>query len=238
MGKLIDFKSHKSFDIQNKGETTFEIFLYGSIGDSPWDDTYISEKVILAELQKIPKTAKNIHLRVNSSGGSVFTGVTIYELLKNHPAKVTAYVEGLAASIASVIIMAADEVVMGEGAMLMLHKPLVGIYGNAHEMEKMIDILDKIESQMVGIYARKTKKSAVELHKILSEDTWYTTEQAIEAGLADRTFESSDESRYLAACLIDKSPFRNKPNMKTHDAMVREKVKDFKNNVKNFLARK
>jgi len=239
MGKLIElFEKSKTFKIENKGETTAEIFIYGNIGDNPWDDSSISEKTIVAELQKLPKTIKNINIRVNSGGGSVFSGVTIYELLKNHPAKVTAYVEGVAASIASVIIMAADEVVMGEGAMLMLHKPLVAVYGNTIELEKMIDILDKIETQMLSIYAKRTNKSRAELSKILADETWFTAEQAIEAKLADRIVDSSDESRYLAASIIEKGNFRNKPQMKSSDALVKEKLKQLTNSANTFLNNK
>jgi len=235
MGKLIELHKSKTFTIENKGETTAEIFIYGNIGDNPWDETSISEKKIVSELQKLPKTIKNINVRVNSGGGAVFSGVTIYELLKNHPAKVTAYVEGVAASIASVIIMAADEIVMGEAAMLMLHKPLVAIYGNTIELEKMIDILDKIENQMISIYAKKTKKSRAELSKILADETWFTADQAIEMGLADRSMASTDESRYLAASIIEGGNFRNKPSVKSSNALAKDKLKELTNNVNVFL---
>lgn len=236
MPKLLKFPEHKkSFEIKNKTETEAEIFIYGSIGDNPWDDSAISEKDIASELRKMPKSIKNISLRVNSGGGSVFSGTTIYELLKAHPAKVTAYVEGLAASIASVIIMAADEIVMGEGAMLMLHRPLVGVYGNAGELEKMIDVLDKIESQMTNIYAKRMSVSRSEISKILAEETWFTAEEAIDIGLADRTFDSG-EAVYVAASMIENCKWmKNKPKMKSRDSLVKEKLKELTNNANLFL---
>lgn len=241
MGKLIELPvlaNTKKFEIQNKAGETAEIFIYGEIGDNPWSDSAISEKKIVAELQKLPKTIKQINVRVNSGGGAVFSGVTIYELLKNHPAKVTAYVEGIAASIASVIIMAADEIVISEAGMIMLHKPLVGVYGNVTELERMIDILDKIESQMISIYAKKTKKTRVELAKILSDETYFTAEEAIEAGLADRVMDATDESRYLAASIIENSNFKRMPQMKSTTELVKEKLKKLTNNADTFLNNK
>lgn len=236
MPKLLNFKKPvKSFEILNKTETEAEIFIYGSIGDDPWDDSAISEKQIATELRKLPKTIKNISIRVNSGGGSVFSGTTIYELLKSHPAKVTAYVEGLAASIASIIIMAADEIVMGEGALIMLHKPLVGIYGNANELEKMIEVLDKIENQMINIYAKRMKASRTEISKILAEETWFTAEEALDIGLAERTFDSG-ESVHIAASMIQNCTWmKNKPKIKTQDESNKEKLKELTNKVNLFL---
>lgn len=223
------------FEIQNKTETYAEIFLYGSIGNNPWDDTAISEKDIADELRKLPKTIKNIDLRVNSGGGSVFSGTTIYELLKAHPAKVTAYVEGMAASIASVIIMAADEIIMGEGAFIMIHKPLSALYGNANDFQKTIDILDKIENQMVNIYKKRMSVSKTEIERMLAEETWFNDEEAIKLGLADKKMEMSAEARYLAASLIEGNTWmKNKPQIKSTESMIKEKLKELTNQVNTF----
>jgi len=237
MPNVINFqKNVKKFEINNKTETEAEIFLYGAIGDNPWDDASISEKDIASELRKLPRTIKNISLRVNSGGGAVFSGTTIYELLKNHPAKVTAYVEGIAASIASVIIMAADEIVIGDGALIMIHKPLSALYGNANDFEKTIEILDKIENQMINIYSKRMKASKDEIARMLSAETWFTAEEAIEIGLSDRTFSASDESRYMAACLMENSKWlKNKPEMRKSDALVKEKLKELTNEAKLLL---
>jgi ATP-dependent Clp endopeptidase proteolytic subunit ClpP len=234
MPKLIDIKNvEKRFEITNKADSS-EILLYGAIGESFFDDA-ISAKAFSDELKKIPASVKNITLRVNSPGGSVFDGMTIYERLKNHPAKVTAYVDGLAASIASVIIMAADEVIVGDGAMVMIHKPMVGTYGNSMELERMIDILDKIENQMVGIYAKKTGQTRAEISAALAAETWYTADEAIELGIANRKFEAK-ETLHIAASMIENCTwFRNKPHIKNKNDLVREKLKEFNNKAKEFL---
>lgn len=214
-------KDMNKFEIVSKDNGVADVFLYGEIVSDSYGGEYgISEKDIVNALKAIPKTVTQINLRVNSPGGSVFSGSTIYELLRNHPAKVTAYVEGFAASIASIIIMAADEIVVGDAAVIMLHKPLVGIYGNAETLQNMIEILDRIEYQMINIYAKRMKSdSKEEIARILSKETYYTAEEAIKAGLADRTFESQDESRYFAACFVNdmkgKKQFKNLPTLES-----------------------
>ncbi len=229
MPQIIDMPKTKRFEIVNKAETEAEIFLYGAIGDSFWGDS-ISAKSFSEELKKVASTVKTIHLRVNSPGGSVFDGVTIYERLREHKAKVVVHVDGLAASIASIIAMAGDEVIMGQGAMMMLHKPLVMTYGNSLEHERSIDVLDKIENQMVGIYTRKSKKTRAEIETILARETWYTAEEAIAEGFADTISEGADNMR-AAACISSQlhSAFwlKNKPEMKTQEAIAKHKLKDF-----------
>jgi ATP-dependent Clp endopeptidase proteolytic subunit ClpP len=235
MGKLIELPTaKKKFEIKCKTETLAEIELYGSIGESFWDDS-ISAKQFSEELKKLPSSVKEISLRVNSPGGSVFDGMTIYERLRNHPAKVVAYVDGLAASIASIIIMAADEIVIGDGALVMIHKPLTGIYGNSTELEKMIDILDKIESQMVSIYAKKTGLSRSEITASLAKETWYTSDEAIELGFADRKIEASNTLQLVASASKGCPWLKNMPEVKNTDAIVREKLRELNNKVSGFL---
>lgn len=237
MPKLIELpKNNKSFSIINKTETSAEILLYSSIGESYFEDS-ISAKQFSEELKKLPSSVKEITLRVNSPGGSVFDGMTIYERLKTHPAKVTAYVDGLAASIASIIIMAADEIIVGEGAAIMIHKPMSFVAGNSLELERMIDVLDKIENQMINIYAKKTGMSRSEISSALAKETWYTSDEAIEAGLASKKFEAK-ETLQIAASMIENCPwFRNKPKIKNKNELVREKLKEFNNKAKDFLNR-
>lgn len=242
MPKLIDIKNHKKpkLEIINKGETVSEILLYGAIGESFWEDS-ISAKQFIEEVKKIPASVKEIHLRVNSPGGSVFDGMSIYERIKSEKKngrKVIAYVDGLAASIASVIIQAADEIVVGDGSMVMIHKPLVGVYGNAMEMERMISILDKIEEQMITIYAKKSGMSRVEIANALANETWYTSDEAIEIGLADSRVDAS-EGLQIAACMIqDCKWMKNKPEIQNKNDLVRAKLRDFNSKASAFLNKK
>lgn len=238
MGKLFDFKNkseNKKFEFKMSSESMAEILIYDQIGESYWEET-VSGKQFVQDLNDLPSSVSEIQLRVNSPGGSVFDGLLIYEALKRHKAKVVAHIDGLAASIASIIIMAADEVIMGEGAMVMIHKPMSGVYGNADEMEKMINTLDKIEDQMIGIYARRTGKSRPELARLLSAETWFTSDEAIAGGFADSKTEDSD-ALYLAASMLKDAPFRNKPKMKSENYLIKKKIAEMKNNVEGFLAR-
>jgi ATP-dependent Clp endopeptidase proteolytic subunit ClpP len=241
MTDLIDIKSLKvkPFEIINKSETVSEILLYGDIGASMWGDG-ISEKDFKDALNKLPATCKEIQLRVNSPGGQVFSGMTIYELIKaekNKGRKVVAYVDGLAASIASVIILAADEIIVGDGSMLMWHKPSVGCAGNASDFERMINILDKIEDQMINIYAKKTGMNKLEIANMLAAETWITSQEALDMGLADSSFAACDQL-HIAAKFIERTPFNKKPQMKGTDVVIKNKLNEFIAKAKKELNKK
>lgn len=242
MPKLIDFKnSKKPFEIINKGETVSEILIYSQIGSSFWEEG-ITAKAFAEELKKIPASVKEIHLRVNSPGGSVFEGMSIYENLRAQKTKqgrkIVAYVDGIAASIASIIIMAADEIVVGDGSMIMIHKPMAGVFGNSMELERNISILDKIEEQMISIYAKKTGQSRLEISKALAEETWYTSDEAVDLGMADSKFKA-EQTLTLVASALDKADFfKNKPMMRSQNDLVREKLREFTSKANTLLNKK
>lgn len=241
MSDILKFKKQDSpIKINMRDEDTVaEITMYGSIGESYWDEDEISAKSVNKLLKDLPKSVSTIEVRVNSPGGSVFDGVTIYERLKQHNAKVIAYVDGIAASIASIIIMAADEIIMGDGAQLMIHKPLAPVYGNADEFERMINILDKIEENMISIYRKRMSESRVEIAKMLSDETWFTSDGAIEAGLADRKM-ADNEGIYAAASLLKKADWiKKKPNFeakRTND--IKKLIEETRKKFEGKLAHK
>ena len=238
--KLIDVKSKKQFQIYNKTETVAEILLYGAIGSSYFEEG-ITAKAFAEELKKMPKGVKEIHLRVNSPGGSVFDGMSIYELLKKEAKsgkKITAYVDGMSASIASIIMMAADQIVVGDGSMVMIHKPMSGVFGNSIELEKTINVLDKIEEQMISIYAKKTGQSRIEISKALAEETWYTSDEAIESGLADSKFKAEETLQLVASAMEGATWLKNKPAVKSQNDLVREKLREFNSKAKVLLDKK
>jgi ATP-dependent Clp protease protease subunit len=240
MPKLINIsKPQNMFTVINKTETVAEILMYGAIGSSNWDDNTTSAKQFAEALKALPAGTKEIHLRVNSPGGSVFDGMAIFENLKSqktkHNRKIIAYVDGVAASIASVIIQAADEIIIGDGGMVMIHKPMVGAQGNVSELERMIVILDKIEEQMITIYAKKTGMSRNELSVSLANETWYTSDEAIEAGLADSKIEARDTLQLAASMIEGCSWMKNKPKFKSQNDIAREKLRDFTSKANAFL---
>ena len=232
---LIKIDNSKSFEIKCKSATRAEIDLYGSIGEDNWGDG-ISAKSFSIALGELPKSVNQIDLRVNSGGGDVFDGMTIYNRLKQHKAKVTVYIDGVAASIASIIAMAGDEIVMGEGALMMIHKPWTMAMGDSRELEETIDRLNDVEEQMLGIYERGTGLGRAELRKMIAETTWFDADQALEAGFAQRKM-ANDETLDIAASINKAFWIKDKPQLQDRTKMVNNKLSEFKNKAKDFLAR-
>ncbi|MEM6250892.1 ClpP-like prohead protease/major capsid protein fusion protein [Shewanella vaxholmensis] len=156
-----------------------ELMIYDEIGG--WG---ISAQQFARDLQGLGKVG-TITARIHSPGGDVFEGMAIYNMIKGHPAHKICYIDGLAASMASVIAMAFDEVIMPENAMMMVHKPWGGTLGDAEDMRKYADLLDKVEGNLVGAYQHKTGLSEDELHALLAAETWLTGREAVEKGFAN-----------------------------------------------------
>ena len=159
----------KWFDIINKADKT-EIWIYEQIGEDFWSGDGTTAKSFQKELSGIK--AKQIDLHVNSPGGDVFDGLTIYNLIKQHPANVTTYIDGLAASIASVIALAGDKIIMAENALFMVHNPYGHTMGSADEMRKMADVLDKVKDSIALAYTNKTGKTEDEINELMNSETW------------------------------------------------------------------
>lgn len=127
---------------------------------------------------------EELDVYINSPGGSVFEGVTIYNLLAAHPATVNVHVLGLAASIASVIMLAGDSVSIAENAMVMIHDPSAGIYGKAQDFRQVADVLDKITESILNTYEARTKLTRDQLRAAMAAETYYTADEAVMAGFA------------------------------------------------------
>ncbi|WP_201319149.1 head maturation protease, ClpP-related [Paenibacillus sp. EPM92] len=199
---------------------TAEIMIYGDISTYDWWGDEVTPQKFNDELKALGDVDE-ISVRINSNGGSVFAGVAIHSMLKRHSAKITVYVDGLAASIASVIAMAGDEIVMPNGSMLMIHNPWTIAMGNAKDFRKMADDLDAICSSMMDIYVARTGIDRDELTALLDVETWMSATQAVEKGFATRVEENSQP---IAASLregkaiingveMDWSKFKNAPKL-------------------------
>ncbi|HHE3572999.1 TPA: ClpP-like prohead protease/major capsid protein fusion protein [Pasteurella multocida] len=171
------------FSIKAGANDTAEISIYDEIGG--WG---ISAKAFAKQLKDLGNV-KKINLHIHSPGGSVFDGMAIFNLLNNHTAKKIVYIDGLAASMASVIAMVGDVVIMPENAMMMIHKPWGIQGGDAEDMRKYADLLDKIEETLISAYTKKTGKSAEELAEMLAEETWLSGQECVEHGFADQLAE-------------------------------------------------
>ncbi len=206
--KLKNHKLHKPWVITAKSSDTLEILLYEMIGED-WLGEGTSAKSFAEDLKAAGKVSK-IHLRVNSPGGNVFDGLAIFNSLLTHGAKVTAQVDGIAASIASVIVMAASEISMSANGMVMVHNPSTMIAGDAPRMRKMAETLDKVKSSMITAYRRHSPKSAAEIGAMLDAETWMTAQETVDNGFAERVMTPEGEEAGVAAN-FDLSHFRKVP---------------------------
>jgi ATP-dependent protease ClpP protease subunit len=161
--------------------------VYGYIG-SVWDEG-ITATSFAKELDSIGDGGIDLHL--NSGGGSVFDAVAMHAALLNHPSDVVSYVDGVAASAASFLAMAGDEVVIEKPAKMMIHDASGIVLGNKRDMREMADLLDELDGTIAGIYADRTGKPAGHWAAAMTRTTWYSSAAAVEAGLADRVANDS-----------------------------------------------
>ncbi len=166
------------YSIKNVSETDAEVCIYDEIGYFG-----VSANDFIRDLSAIK--ASTISLRINSPGGDVFDGVAIYNAIRRHKATVTAYVDGIAASAASFIAMAADRVVMSPHSQMMIHEASGLVIGNADDMRQMADILDKSSDNIASIYAQKAGGSVEEWRARMRDETWMSDREAVDLGLAD-----------------------------------------------------
>ena len=153
-------------------------------------------------------TAATIDVRLNTPGGNVFEGFAIYNALREHPAHVVSYVDGLAASIGSIIALAGDEVVMAANSHMMIHEGEGIAIGRAGMLRARADALDNVNDALVGIYAERSNLEEDEIRDMMAADeTWFSAAEAEEAGLADRVAE--DEA--VTAILPREGAFKNAP---------------------------
>ncbi|MGQ4666521.1 head maturation protease, ClpP-related [Metabacillus halosaccharovorans] len=176
------------FKAEAVGDST-EITIYGDIGESWWGES-ISANDIKEALKNV--TSDSIVVRLNSPGGDVFDGITIYNQLKNHAAKVTIYVDGLAASAASIIAMAADELIMNTGSMLMIHEASTFTWGTKTDIKKTLNALEGIDKSLADIYMIRYQGERSEIDTMIKNETWFTSSEAVEVGLADRVNDEVD----------------------------------------------
>lgn len=146
----------------------------------------MSAKEFAVALDALPANVDTIELLINSPGGDAFDGLAIVNVMRAHPARTVAVVQGLAASAASYIACAADETVMAANSTLMIHDAWSYAGGNAAELREVADVLDKLSSQLADIYAAKAGTDAAEWRTAMEAETWYTADEAVTAGLADR----------------------------------------------------
>ena len=188
--KTSETPANSWFSIKAQSNNSAVIHLYDEIGG--WGVTARSFAKELAALGDV----KNIELRIDSPGGDVFEGITIYNLLKGIDAYITVHIDGLAASMASVIAMAGNKIIMPATSFMMIHKPWGGQVGDADDLRAYADLLDKVESTLSATYMEKTGLSAEEVAALLKKETWFNGTEAVEAGFADELSTQSHTTHY------------------------------------------
>jgi ATP-dependent Clp protease protease subunit len=219
--------SARKFEIRaEKGSKEAEIFIYDAIvSDEVEAEWYggVAAAPFVKALRGID--ADTIHLRINSPGGSVFAARAIEQALREHKAKVVAHIDGLAASAATFIAMAADEIVMAPGALFMIHKAWTFTYGNADDLRTEAELLSKIDGTLADTYAARTGKDAAAVLDMMAAETWFTAQEAVDAGFADTVAESAPKAsatwNLSAYAKAPKQPEpENKPEPKPEHAQV------------------
>lgn len=226
MKKRFNFKNQKhvnklrdiphNFAVEHdEFESVTTLTIYGEIGDYWWDSTSA------ADVDEALKDAgdNDLVVRLNSPGGSAFDGIAIYNRLKNHDGKVTIYVDGFAASAASVIAMAGEEVIMGAGAMIMIHEASTFSWGTKEDFRKQADLMDKLEEGIIDIYMNKANVSREEIREKMDAETWFSAEEALEIGFATSTSTTVEDNAEIE-------------QMKAQMQAMKKELKQLKNNSK------
>lgn len=189
-------KNKKFWNFKALNEKTGELTLYGEISNETWWGDEVTPKQFKEDMDALGDI-DTLNVFINSPGGDVFAGQAIYSMLKRHKATVNVYVDGLAASIASLIAMAGDKVIMPKNAMMMIHSPWTIAVGNAQELRKIADDMDKIRDSMVVAYEKRSALTKDEILEIMDAETWLSADDCLEYGFADEI----EETKQVAACL-------------------------------------
>lgn len=174
--------------IQNESA---DIYIYNEI--SSWEGEEVTSAQSFRKDLEALGNVKKINVMINSPGGSVGDGLTIASLLQRHSAYVTAYVDGMACSIASVIACAADKLVMGRSSLLMVHDALTFTYGNAKDLRKQADDLDAVTASLRQMYLMKAgdKLTEEKIKELMDNESWLSAKECIELGLCDEILETN-----------------------------------------------
>lgn len=210
-------KKFWQFKAKKDDPSVGELMLYGDISEYSWWEDDVTPKQFKEDLDALGDISE-LKIYINSGGGDVFAGQAIYSMLKRHSATKTVYIDGLAASIASVIAMAGDKVIMPKNAMMMVHKCWTIALGNADDMRKIADDLDKIDESIIAAYVEKTGLETDDVIELMTDETWMTAQDALDYGFADEI----EESKQVAASMknglllingqeMDVSRFKNVP---------------------------
>tara|TARA_Y100000592_G_scaffold24224_1_gene37832 strand:+ start:241 stop:1245 length:1005 start_codon:yes stop_codon:yes gene_type:complete len=225
----------KWYNINNMASTSIvDVYIFDEIGSYG-----VNAQSFIEEIKAYRKKPMNLH--INCVGGDVFDGMAIYNVIKKRTAETTVYIEGIAASMGSVIALAADNVVMAENSLFMIHNAWGGAMGEASEMRKTANLLEKISNEIADIYVKKTKLPYDKVKDMMDEETWLNADEALELGFVD-----SISDAIKVAAKYDVSKFKNitneeivnKLNVNLKSKKMTDELKNwFNNKVDDIIAR-
>ena len=189
-----------------KNEAGRTLYFDGCIAEESWYDDDITPKKFKAELGS---TSGDLVVWLNSPGGDVFAASQIYTMLKEYNGKVTVKIDGLAASAASVIAMAGDEVIMSPVAMMMIHNPATIIFGEAEDLQSGINMLNEVKESIINAYEQKTGLSRSKIANMMDLETWFSANKAVELGFADKLLYEPKEQDSAEGFIFDRITVTN-----------------------------
>jgi ATP-dependent Clp protease protease subunit len=227
-------KRKLGFDVRNIAESnnSADLYIYGEIVEDKYYKTDVTPLEI-ADSLSVLEGVKNINLYINSPGGGVFAGMAIYSILERYKenSRITAYIDGVAGSITSVIVMVAHEIVMPSNTMIMIHDPMVGLggYYNADELLSIAANLEPIKETIINVYRKNFTISDSEISSLMSLETFMTAQKCLEYGLIDKiadekeiTVTESPENKHVKiinGVLFDTKNFQEFPNVKNSSSI-------------------
>lgn len=199
------------------------LFLSGTIAEETWFDDEVSPKQFKDELME---DDGDISIWINSPGGDCFAAAQIYNMLSEYPGKVTIKIDGIAASAASVIAMAGDEVQVSPVSMLMIHNPATMAMGDVYEMKKAAAMLAEVKESIINAYERKTGLARTKISKLMDDETWMDAGKAIELSFADSIMNRKDEPTKTGMDVSDSMLFSSRKVMNSFVNKLKEERKD------------
>ena len=201
-------KKEKFYQFKKANEEVTDLFIFGDITKYQWDESDVGSYDFAKELREVETANLNVH--INSYGGSVSEGLAIHNLLKQFDGNVTTICDGFGCSIASVIFMAGSKRVMNKGSLLMIHNAWTVAMGNAKELRKQAEDLEKITEPSIQIYLDNSNLSREEIVELMDQETWITSDEALQYGFATEIKDTDDSQQSINERYLAKQVMLNK----------------------------
>jgi ATP-dependent protease ClpP protease subunit len=228
---------NKFYSFEKENENIANVYIYGDITSYEWYENEISAWGFKKELEELGEISElNVH--INSYGGETFQALAIYNLLKSLKAQVNVYIDGIAASSASIIAMAGKKIYMPKTALIMIHNCWTYALGNAEELRKTADDMDKVKEAYKAAYLSKIKITEEELEELLADETYLTAPECLDKGFADELIEPEKDNtinQYANKAILNLVNKIKKQDKKQKIELNEETVKEISENVANSI---